>query len=51
MSRLGVVSWLVVQTLQVAVTAFTVLFQGALLLVAAATVTALVGLSYCRGGY
>jgi len=28
-----------------------VLLQGALLLVAAATVTALVGLPYCRGGH
>lgn len=49
--RLSVVCRLVIQTLQVAVTALTMLFQGALLLVAAATVTALVGLPYCGGGH
>lgn len=42
--------WFSVKTLQVVVTAFFVLFQRALLLVAAATIVAFVGLANRGGG-
>ena len=46
------IGWLrSLQALEVAVTAFTVLLQGALLLVAATTVTTLIGLTHSGGGH